>query len=440
MKRWLSAILAGVAVPAAVLLASSCTGTDGTNPVTDATDAPPDQSVGPTDAGKDAREASAPVDAGPFDIAGEWEKVPGTPSQCPVWSLRNPEVIPAFPWKACANGRVDCQSFTSDWNTKGTVHAFLPQAELPAHETPQGVYVAYGRGTSASEKYIYHVLQSMDAPASAAFALPRSTCASTFGGNQFGFSLGLYFETEGSFLAVSPRAQPSGWVVNPAKVRPNLDVFTGTTPVPGGVLVTHTVLGGSGYAARYDVQSKAFFGPGPMSEQPRKLGDGFVALIAGTPPVIGYVPPAGGYQVLRRPAAGHGFFYVAIDQGTSDIVWVEDDGNQNMTIWTSPAATTEAAMQPRRVAKVAFVSQVVAKNGVAAIIVNEQQARLIRLSDGLGWDLPTDEGLKLSNPLWINDEAVWLLASRRYNGGFPFNAGIRYARNALGPPTVPSGL
>ena len=97
-------------------------------------------------------------------------------------------------------------------------------------------------------------------------------------------------------------------------------------------------------------------------------------------------------------------------------------------------------MQPRQVAKLRFVSKIVARNGVIAIRPNEGLGRLIRLSDGMGWDLPTDDGLEFANPLWLNEEAVWFLASRRYNGGFPFNSGIRYARNALGPPTVPSGL
>jgi hypothetical protein len=162
--------------------------------------------------------------------------------------------------------------------------------------------------------------------------------------------------------------------------------------------------------------------------------------MATSPPVIAYVPPAGGYQPLRRAAPGHQFFTLTVDHDTSAIVWAEDDGNENMTIWTSPAATTEAAMQPRRVAKLRFVSKIAARNGVIAIKVNDNLARLIRLSDGLGWDLPKEDGLEFSTPLWLTEEAVWFLASRRYNGGFPFNSGIRYARNALGPPTVPSGL
>ena len=432
----------GMAVALVGVLAASCSESAVGPETTDATDA---RVVDPRDGGRldaaaDARDANVSVDAGELDIPGEWEKIQASPGSCPLWTLRDASVIPPLPWKTCANGRPDCRFFSADWEERGVVWGFMPWGNDPVHERSGDPRVAYVRGTRHQSKFLYFVVQSMEGQAHAAYAAYAPTCASMFGASQHGFAMGLYSETEGGFLGFAPPTAPGAMTFAKATIEPTLDAFSGTTPLANGILVEQVAFGTRNHSARYDLQTKTFYGPGILSEQPVRLGEGFIALMATSPPVIAYVPPAGGYQPLRRAAPGHQFFTLTDDHDTSAIVWAEDDGNQNMTIWTSPAATTEAAMQPRQVAKLRFVSKIVARNGVIAIRPNEGLARLIRLSDGMGWDLPTDDGLEFANPLWLNEEAVWFLASRRYNGGFPFNSGIRYARNALGPPTVPSGL
>lgn len=434
----------GMAVALVGVLAASCSETAVGPETTDATDA---RVVEPRDGGRpdaaaDARDANVSVDAGDLnlDIPGEWEKIQGSPASCPIWTLRDASLIPALPWKACSNGRSDCRAFSADWEERGVSWGFVPWGNDPVYERAGVPVVAYARGTRNQSKFLYFVAQAMEGEAYSAYAVYGPVCASTFGTSLHGFALGLYSEVEGNFLAFAPPAAPTAMSFTKTTIEPSLDAFSSATPVANGILVEQVAFGTRNHSARYDLQSKTFYGPGILSEQPVRLGEGFIALMATSPPVIAYVPPAGGYQPLRRAAPGHQFFTLTVDHDTSAIVWAEDDGNENMTIWTSPAATTEAAMQPRQVAKLRFVSKIVARNGVIAIRPNEGLARLIRLSDGMGWDLPTDHGLEFANPLWLNEEAVWFLASRRYNGGFPFNSGIRYARNALGPPTVPSGL
>lgn len=440
MRRGVWILGAAASAFCAAVSAWSCSqGTLPEEPVR-AVDASTAQDSSRLDAGFDVREVSVPEPPGEFDIPGEWDKVAGAPVECPTWVLRDPAAIPPLPWKACSNGRADCRSFSADWEERGVVRAFFPVANDPSYEAPEGVYVAYARGARVHSKLRYWVLQNLEGKARAAFAVQVSACASTFGANGYGFAMGVHSPAEGSFVAFAPPAAPASIAFTKAAVEPSLDGFIGTTPIANGILVEQSAFGSRNHAARFDLQTKTFYGPGILSEQPVKLGEGFIALMATSPPVIAYVPPAGGYQPLRRAAPGHQFFTLTVDHDTSAIVWAEDDGNENMTIWTSPAATTEAAMQPRQVAKLRFVSKIVARNGVIAIRPNEGLGRLIRLSDGMGWDLPTDNGLEVANPLWLNEEAVWFEASRRYSGGFPFNSGIRYARNALGPPTVPSGL
>lgn len=82
----------------------------------------------------------------------------------------------------------------------------------------------------------------------------------------------------------------------------------------------------------------------------------------------------------------------------------------------------------------------------ASIVVLSQDngsVRAVRLSDGLGWNVPGEAGLPMLDGLWVNSELVWARVSPIPVGspGFPTSGGvIRVKRSTLGPPTIPNGL
>ena len=81
--------------------------------------------------------------------------------------------------------------------------------------------------------------------------------------------------------------------------------------------------------------------------------------------------------------------------------------------------------------------------GVVAAVVSPTMARIVRLSDGMGWDIPTEPGLELAVPLWINDDSAWFILSKPHpiaTSARSHSGAVRIKRSSLGPPTVPNGI
>jgi hypothetical protein len=134
------------------------------------------------------------------------------------------------------------------------------------------------------------------------------------------------------------------------------------------------------------------------------------------------------------------------------IVWVEADTSSgtcgSAVLWTTPYATTASGVAKRAVAAVndplgRCGLHLVANAGAVLTLTGATTAQVTRLSDGMGWVVNAEPGDDFSQPLWVDDNEVWLStgpASDATNGFRDYSGIFRIARSSLGAPTVPPGL
>ena len=131
------------------------------------------------------------------------------------------------------------------------------------------------------------------------------------------------------------------------------------------------------------------------------------------------------------------------------IVWIEADTVcDNAVLWTTPYATTASGVTKRAVAAVHDPQarcgrQFAANAGVVLTLTDVDKAQVTRLSDGMGWVISAEPEDVFSQPLWVDDDEVWLStgpAADVSNGIRDFSGIFRIARSSLGAPTVPPGL
>lgn len=63
-------------------------------------------------------------------------------------------------------------------------------------------------------------------------------------------------------------------------------------------------------------------------------------------------------------------------------------------------------------------TEMVANAGVVLYRVSDSTARVVRLSDGWGWDFMAEAGDAFMRPLWVDDNEIWVAiadASKPYD-------------------------
>ncbi len=116
---------------------------------------------------------------------------------------------------------------------------------------------------------------------------------------------------------------------------------------------------------------------------------GYLAILGDVPPRLGFVPDGGvARTIVRAPEGRYVTFYSVDRKNGNSISWYEKDQETGeLTLYSSPFATDEAGIVRRPVAKLARLAFGVANAGYFAYTVRENAMRVLRLSDGLGWDL-----------------------------------------------------
>ena len=415
------------------------------------------------DAAKDTRAADADgsgVDAalGEIPVPGEWLPIVGFPASCAARVAKDPLVsVSRLPWRACASGRVGCESFLADWGVPNQ-RSFRPVRLEPVFEDAKGIHVSYARnfGRPIGESQGWQsVVQLLHGDGEATW-YSSDYCSLLVHGSRHGIAVStLSIERPGTpektyhqLLGWSSWAKPTELEVAEAVLTPKLNISQGVARGADFLTLESTNFGGPivGTAFRFAQRDfgRATVTNDLLSELPLPVPGGYVSLVATDPPTISFMPVEGGHRTIARPSPRYGMSYIALDRANANaLVWSEHDGSDIQTLWTSPFSDTEAGLAKRLVAKLSYDYTFVANAGVVAAVVSPTMARIIRLSDGMGWDIPTEPGLELLTPLWVNDDSAWFILSKpdpiavtvRSNSG-----AVRIKRSSLGPPTVPNGL
>ncbi len=79
----------------------------------------------------------------------------------------------------------------------------------------------------------------------------------------------------------------------------------------------------------------------------------------------------------------------------------------------------------------------VVANGFAVLSRGTNAARVVRLSDGFGWDITAPPNRLTLGPLWVDQNYVWYLVGEATSKN-PLPSRIwRQSRASWGPPTAP---
>jgi hypothetical protein len=460
MKRALAALGLGVA---GVALLGAITASCG-----DSTPPEPLGDVGLRDAA-DAREASR--DARPdvlpdqqvedvwladsaVPYPGEWKAIPGLPANCPIRVATDPAgSIEPFEWTACTSGRPGCKVFVPKW-TGPSNFAFVQSHLGGAFEDSGGVVLSYVRSTAGQPERL-SVVQELEGKARAGFfglSTEALNCqVIKMSATPFGIGGIGYYRTQSQARLFSLVAPPNGMSFDVVELTSALAprVFTqGMLRGDGLVTLEHNAGGIANYVSALRLSDgqviPGFPGYTKPALRPIPVPGGYFAT---ADEALYFMPSSGeAARLVATPQAGHEIISVDFDQrGGYAMAWLEMNKTTEVaTVYTSPFATTAGALQRRAVAKLPTPYPFVFNAGMLlARGAGHTSFRLVRVADGMGWDIAAEPDHASVDPLWVNDDFVWQWVSGNQPGdpGFPTkNVLLKLPRAPLGAPTVSPGL
>ncbi|HEX7603166.1 MAG TPA: hypothetical protein VF316_16225 [Polyangiaceae bacterium] len=186
------------------------------------------------------------------------------------------------------------------------------------------------------------------------------------------------------------------------------------------------------------------------AESMREVPDGVLALSSDAPYGVRLIRADATQSTLLATAGDAVAIALYVDPSANPmkVVWVEARFSGGCTDGKLYTATYDTSvLTPTLVTKLPVdfdSSRGLAVYGGYAVISRAQglQARVIRLSDGMGWEMSAPPGRAISDPIWVDADHVWFFSSDpkipNY-AGYP-TAIWRQSRTAWGPPTVPASL
>lgn len=389
-------------------------------------------------------------------LSGDWDLPPNPPPRCDRLIARTPaRDVPSLTWKACDSARAQCRLADVTWST-ARGYTFGTASKEPVRLDPNGTpYIAYFRVTPRTDQpywplHSIQVVEQMDGPvvfAEAAPLTPGSQCGSQVQTSTRGIVHTLF----SSVLKVD-RYRSSNWATL-ASFAEAFVPLAATIGAPGGtiagadssIVLTDDPEGWVLVNQKTGAVTLPRNGGVRMSfDDPRELPGGFLTrYFSGNLPVV-YLKNDGSFvELLTAPAARTVTGYAVDRTAGNALVWVEATGlapSTNPVLYTSPFAATASGLAPRRVT--AFDDPrghgggyMIAAHGMALQVVSATRALLTRLADGTSWNIDPEPGMAFANPLWVDDQDVWLDTGKLSTDGTAIIKGetiLRIARTSLG--------
>ncbi len=407
-------------------------------------------------------------DAGPFQ--GQWTNVPCA-DRC---SERIPvdvnASVPILQWIPCASGRAGCSRLLVDWTPyRGATITF---------DEPEGVRLVHGAAVATYNRfypsrdfapypnYAMQVVEQVGSRALGAVAADLTDLSSYCG-------LALAVGESGLCISGSkPNVYPdageilswSGWT-DLSSFSPALFVDFPSLGLTQGVGQTgllsvgnDRLVFGTEAPIGIDIFDLATHAVTVVSKPSRPSANWPIAVAGGaydrasSPPSVIFAANDGSWQSLVTPIAPRIPSGLAVDRSSGEaFAWVEcvpqPTGCTQTTLWTSPYATSAAAVVAKKVAVLADPLggggfEMIANRGVVLTLSTATTAIITRLSDGAGWTVTAEPGDQFVQPLWVDDDEVWLLtAEAGLTSAHAYSSGVtRIRRDTLGVPDMASGL
>jgi hypothetical protein len=383
-----------------------------------------------------------------------WDPLPGVEQDCDARIARDAAAIEPFAFEPCASGRPGCKMYVARW----------PRPEVPFRvaEASLGAVVRDGVPNIAMRRRFIHEQSNVFLITVGQLEGPNKLAL--FGNSRAGaclFSVGI--SSFGAAFTVSRSAHPSvaqlafaPWDGLPTRRFTTVGL---TLPLPWSfypVVVGERVFMNlwdersmtAGVVERGSTEVKVAKSSEPLFEayqlQEAKTGVAFV----GGPYPYAVFGMSGADEVHRiaDPERGMTVLDMVSDMvGGVHLVWREANAippeRDHYVLWAAAYRSSREAVEKRKVGELprqVSSGRMIANAGVALIEYTPEKALLVRLSDGKGWLVPGEPGHQIVNPLWVDDDAVWLTTStgaREQRDGI-----LRVARETLGAPIERAGF
>ncbi len=349
---------------------------------------------------------------------GSWRPFPGAPARCGMELSETPEVsAPHMEWKDCATP-AECRYLKENWRvtkltrqviiTRQAEHIFVANGKMYAHYLrllDDGVGFALEVVEEVGGGTIYTAYVPNDPDESCAAGLT----ASANGIGYFAFSQTVNNTEQIDFwagwsalatpLAVSTRPiSPLGTGVGKTTVSGSLSFGPNALHMEAaGLSLTRVfTLNTTTKALSYASSNPPVMG----TELPRWTPTGVMVLGDQAPYSLRFMPVGGGNTVVAAPSAGYNVTFAGLDRARGNaLVWLETQegaaDRKNLTVYTSPYAENAAGLTRRQVAKLpdpnaaqgTFFDGFVVNAGMLLTVTSSSNLRLVRLSDGMGWNI-----------------------------------------------------
>lgn len=417
----------------------------------------------PPDGGRDARRDTEPdYDANPWDgsvdLPGIWEAIPGLPASCAARIAKDPKVsVRPFPWRACVSGRAGCEVFFADWGVPEPV-LFVLNSFDGVFEDANGVHLAHHR-TVNKRTLDLAVVQRLHGDVELAISgtLNAEGClAVKVAGSQAGYAATI---VQGGAAAREAGVAIQTWAAwspiqapNSLTVRRITDDLAPFIIVQGlsrgdGFMAFEQTAGGGIYTSAFRFADQTLVKATPNytieSERPLPSIGGYFALVATNPSTVDFMPLEGGHRTIVQPLPGNDVVGLKLDRANGDaLVWMEKARVGGAVIlYTAPFTSDGATLQRRAVARLPTDYDGEANAGVFVYAYSVTGARVVRLSDGMAWEVAGESEAPFVGPMWVNNTDVWFATTNTLTGpGAGVIVGMVRLPRPTGAPTVPSGL
>jgi hypothetical protein len=403
-----------------------------------------------------------PVDAARVDggvpYPGDWKPFAGLPATCGARISTTPSLsIPPFPWKRCDSGRPSCEIFIVDWDGGISSNRQFDVAYDSVYEDGLGVHITHRRqqGIPVNTLGVTHLLHGAAETVAYSYDSGVGGCmlskmSADADGSAFtiGMQTSTRYETWAAWSGPADRSTTESLMITDLLGSSNLVQRMGRAH--GVLALEQTSAAFNIFASAFRLSDKTLVPTGAppkaTSEHPVPVPGGYFYLDTSASFAIGYASTAEAipFTTIARPEAGRDITWFGVDRAAGNqLVWIEQD-TESSTIYASPFTTSPSGLVRRPVANLAnFQGLAVVNAGTLITELGPEALRMIRLSDGLGWNVAQEPGRPMLDGLWVNSSYVWAYVANRLPGqpGYPVRGGaVRIERASLGAPTIPNGL